>query len=687
MSSIQAHILLVTVTPVESRAVLAAFREAAGRVAQPIAIDDRVYHDLGMLGGTRVFLTLSEMGAIGLGASQQAVQKGIAALRPAAVIMVGIAFGVDETRQQIGDILVSQQLWLYEIARHSTDAIVPRGDRPHASARLLNYLRSAELSWEQPRVRFGLVLTGEKLIDNVDYRNALRALATEAIGGEMEGAGLYAACQDARVDWILVKAICDWADGTKDQDKDARQELAARNAAGFVVHALQYVPFRTAQPAPAPPQRLVSTTRTTPAPPPVGSKTHVYLAYAPDVAADVEQLALQLKGDARLDFFFAPWHERSGKPLQEQLEDAMQQSQVCAVFLSGELPIEYQYEAMRLAIQTRIEDDTSFRVIPVFLPGPTKLSKRDLPALLRRYASVEFPALDDAQAYRRLLAGMLGKPPIEIEGFLATTVQNERLPPPPAGRFAHGHALVIGVANYPNINPLPEVVLNDAQELHATLISSACGYEEGKVTLLLDGEATSAAIRQALRDLAARTGPDDTAVVFFSGHGAHNPRGDDAQQFILPYDCNPANLPGSAIAGDELTALIRDIQAGRVLVLFDSCHSGGAAEPKNGLPTLKLGFSEDYYQTLAQGHGRVVIASSRPNELSWVLHGMAHSLFTHYLLEALRGQGPSLGDGYVRVFDLFRHVAANVPKRTEQHPIFKSAEVEDDFPVALVSQG
>ncbi len=48
---------------------------------------------------------------------------------------------------------------------------------------------------------------------------------------------------------------------------------------------------------------------------------------------------------------------------------------------------------------------------------------------------------------------------------------------------------------------------------------------------------------------------------------------------------------------------------------------------------------------LAQGKGRVVIASSRPDELSWVLPGMRNSLFTHYILEVLRGEGKRLGMG------------------------------------------
>ena len=168
------------------------------------------------------------------------MQKGIEALAPSAVVMIGIAFGVNPEKQAIGDVLVSTQLWLYDLQRVGKDEIIPRGDKPHASARLVNYLRNAHPHWKGARVRFGLVMSGDELVDNVDRRDQLRRFEPEVLGGEMEGAGLYVACQDAKVDWILVKGICDWADGNKGgPDKDAHQALAAGNAARFVVHALQ----------------------------------------------------------------------------------------------------------------------------------------------------------------------------------------------------------------------------------------------------------------------------------------------------------------------------------------------------------------------------------------------------------------------------------------------------------------
>jgi len=237
-------ILLVTVTKVEAMSVLNVFG-GIGQQARPLSIDDRIYFDLGKVNDAQVRMTRSEMGTGGLSASLQSVGKGIAALSPVAVIMVGIAFGINEDHQSIGDILVSERLRPYDLQRVGTREdgqaqVILRDDKPHASSWLLNLLRSSELTWEGAAVRFGTVLTGAKLVDNLDFREQIHTFDPEAIGGEMEGAGLYVACHDQKVDWILVKGISDFANGKKAKDKDIRQSVAANNAAKFVYHALRF---------------------------------------------------------------------------------------------------------------------------------------------------------------------------------------------------------------------------------------------------------------------------------------------------------------------------------------------------------------------------------------------------------------------------------------------------------------
>src|SRR5438270_1472869 len=116
------------------------------------------------------------------------------------------------------------------------EVIKPRGDRPQASARLLDRFRASIFDWTGPKVHFGLLLSGEKLVNNKSFRDKLLRIEPEAIGGEMEGTGGYSAAYRNQVDWILIKAICDWADGNK---KDIHQKQAAENAVRFIIHVLE----------------------------------------------------------------------------------------------------------------------------------------------------------------------------------------------------------------------------------------------------------------------------------------------------------------------------------------------------------------------------------------------------------------------------------------------------------------
>lgn len=255
----------------------------------------------------------------------------------------------------------------------------------------------------------------------------------------------------------------------------------------------------------------------------------------------------------------------------------------------------------------------------------------------------------------------------------------------------NAYALVIGIANYQNINGLPPTVLNDAQEVHNLLVDPGlCGYDPVNVTLLKDQDATQANIRAALADLAARANADSTVVFYISSHGGRVESGPYAGEYLLPVDVVYTSgdaVANTAISGNEFTEALRAIAARKLLVLFDCCHSGGIGQPKDATaPAIKAGFSDGYYDKLKAGRGRVILASSRDSEYSWVLPGAANSLFTQHLLAGMRG-GIASEDGLIRIFDLFEYIQPHVTKdQANQHPVFK-AELEENFPVALYVGG
>ena len=232
-------VLIVTVTRVEAVAVLKVFSEATGTDWKRIKKGNCIYYDIGVLKHTSIYMVQSEMGTATPSGALLTIRQAIQDISPREVIMCGIAFGTGRNgKQKLGDILVAQQLLYYEPQKFDEKlGQVQRGDKVTSSEGLLRKFRSGVLDWKGATIHFGLLLTGEKLVNNPTFKKQLLEQEPEAIGGEMEAAGLYAATHDAnfKVDWIVVKAISDWGDGTKNSKS---QPLAADNAARFVLHVL-----------------------------------------------------------------------------------------------------------------------------------------------------------------------------------------------------------------------------------------------------------------------------------------------------------------------------------------------------------------------------------------------------------------------------------------------------------------
>jgi nucleoside phosphorylase len=242
---LRADLLLVTVTPVETEAILAQVSKKSG-----VTVKNRAYHDLDVIGNARTFLVqLTAMGSSGSGGSLKTIEAAIQALSPWGVIMVGIAFGFDPVKQLIGDILISQQIQGYDLERvGSASGSQLRGPRVNASPLLLSTFITNRYyvfdDWpDPPKIHPGLILSGSKLVDNKEFRDQLQKAAPDAVGGEMEGMGLYEAASNRHVEWLMVKAISDWGDGQKHVNKKEYQLLAAGNAARFAIKVIERSDF------------------------------------------------------------------------------------------------------------------------------------------------------------------------------------------------------------------------------------------------------------------------------------------------------------------------------------------------------------------------------------------------------------------------------------------------------------
>lgn len=146
-----------------------------------------------------------------------------------------------------------------------------------------------------------------------------------------------------------------------------------------------------------------------------GIRYDVFLSHNSGDKRAVETIAHRLREEAHLEPFLDKWHLIPGAPWQEALEEALERSKTVAVFVGPSGISPWHNEEMRTALDHAVRRRDEYRVIPVLLPGATEAA---VTRFLARRTWVDFRSgLDDADAFARLVAGILGRPPKEAGAF------------------------------------------------------------------------------------------------------------------------------------------------------------------------------------------------------------------------------------------------------------------------------
>jgi len=216
-------------------------------------------------------------------------------------------------------------------------------------------------------------------------------------------------------------------------------------------------------------------------------------------------------------------------------------------------------------------------------------------------------------------------------------------------------ALCIGINDYPGTGSDLAGCLNDAQDWSALLRDQGFSVRQ-----LFDGQATKAAMVEAIGALIDDARSGDTLVLTYSGHGTWVPdaSGDEADgrdEALCPHDIGD----GNALVDDEIAILFGRRAAGvRITLISDSCHSGSVtrggecpadpALPRARFlpPALWLGEAADrltatprcVFGGLSRIGGDLLLAGCRDAEFSWDTQfgGRPNGAFTFYALKTFR---------------------------------------------------
>jgi hypothetical protein len=224
----------------------------------------------------------------------------------------------------------------------------------------------------------------------------------------------------------------------------------------------------------------------------------------------------------------------------------------------------------------------------------------------------------------------------------------------------------IGIDDYrdPLIGRL-QCAARDAQEM-----SDLFEGIGANVQLLLNSQATLIGIRRAIWSLARNVTVDDTAIVYYAGHGARATvpkRGSEPRTIpcLVPYDAHHEDLIATAIQMEEIGHCFESIPCKRVLFLFDSCYSGSMADCRAyRIPGERAeGPLSPVLQSIA-GEGTVILAASKEFEPAFEDPNAGHGVFTEFLIEVLSGKAPYSYDEGVSLDLVHKYLQEKVPKKT-----------------------
>jgi hypothetical protein len=260
-----------------------------------------------------------------------------------------------------------------------------------------------------------------------------------------------------------------------------------------------------------------------------------------------------------------------------------------------------------------------------------------------------------------------------------------------------GWALLVGVGAYRDVEGFTisqlQAPAKDVAALHEFLTDSNFGaFPAENVTVLVDADATKTAILLALDDIRGRAAREDLVLFYFSGHGYRpsDAGGDGAPAYIIPYVTNARalNSPSiSCIDYDDITAIIRNMDAEKVVVFLDACHAGGIKP--GGTKAILSNAYDRFWDEWEKARGHALLLSSDQSQVSYEEED--GSVFTKFLIKGLKGEADADNNAIVGFTELAQYLEDVVPAYTRdkfgqrQTPTrrYDLGPVNGDIPLAV----
>jgi|GEM_PF-401579 len=234
----------------------------------------------------------------------------------------------------------------------------------------------------------------------------------------------------------------------------------------------------------------------------------------------------------------------------------------------------------------------------------------------------------------------------------------DRVPTAKATRKKNAYAIVIGIEQYREKLPRADFAARDAA-LMGEYLTKALGYPEENVVVQVNERATGKDLEKYFEHwLPNNVEKDGSVFVYYSGHGAPNPKTSDA--YLVPYDGDPTFIESTGYPLKRLYAALEKLPAKDITVVLDSCFSGagGRSVLARGAKPMVLSVEN----AIVAGGKTVVLSASAGDQISSAYQEQGHGLLTYFFFKGLQGEGDLNKDGAIDLAELFDYIKPNVKK-------------------------
>jgi uncharacterized caspase-like protein len=149
-----------------------------------------------------------------------------------------------------------------------------------------------------------------------------------------------------------------------------------------------------------------------------------------------------------------------------------------------------------------------------------------------------------------------------------------------------------------------------------------------------------------------------TVYVYFSGHGAPNPKTGDA--YLVPYDGDPSFIDQTGYSLKRMYEALGKLPAKEIIVALDSCFSGagGRSVLAEGARPLVMNLQSK----MALPKNMTVLSASSGDQISSTYKDKGHGLFTYFLLKGIKNEDVVKPDGSIRMDDLYHYLKPQVER-------------------------